>query len=79
MLQKDLSGLVVHLDSSRGIYPDLCNDSAPSQTLQDLVARGEIGVKSGKGLFDWPPEKIAAEQARYQHALSQARALLRED
>jgi 3-hydroxybutyryl-CoA dehydrogenase len=79
MLQKDLSGLTVHLDTSRGLYPDLCNDSVPSRTLQDLVARGEVGVKSGKGLFDWPPEKIRAEQARYQRALLRARALLRED
>jgi 3-hydroxybutyryl-CoA dehydrogenase len=76
MLQKDLSGLTVHLNSSRGIYPDLCNDATPPRTLQDLVARGEIGVKSGKGLFDWPADKVVREQERYQRALTRARALL---
>jgi 3-hydroxybutyryl-CoA dehydrogenase len=79
MLQKDLSGLAVHLDASSGIYPDLCNDDTPVSLLKDLVARGDIGVKSGRGLFEWTQEKIATEQARYRRALIRARAVLDEE
>jgi 3-hydroxybutyryl-CoA dehydrogenase len=79
MLQKDLSGLAVHLDASSGIYPDLCNDDTPVSLLKDLVARGDIGVKSGRGLFEWTQEKIAAEQSRYRRALTRARAVLDEE
>jgi 3-hydroxybutyryl-CoA dehydrogenase len=79
MLQKDLSGLTVHLNTSRGIYPHLCNDAEPPRALQALVARGELGVSTGKGSFEWPAEKARTEQARYQRALARARALLDDD
>ena len=43
------------------VFPHLSNADDPS-LLREMVERGESGVKSGKGFFDWTPEK--AEELR---------------
>jgi 3-hydroxybutyryl-CoA dehydrogenase len=48
VLQKDLSGLDVHLDASTAMYPDLCNDTKPIATLARKVAAGELGAQAGR-------------------------------
>jgi 3-hydroxybutyryl-CoA dehydrogenase len=79
ILQKDMSGLDVNLAASQIVYPDLCNDPAPIPTLAKKVAAGETGMKAGRGFYDWPPEKVAAEKARYEAALKRGLAILRAD
>jgi len=76
ILQKDMSGLDVNLAASQVVYPDLCNDATPIPTLVKKVAAGETGMKAGRGFYDWPPEKVAAEKARYQKALERGLAIL---
>ena len=78
-LQRDHAGLDVHLAAARSIYPDLCNDSQPSQVLSDRVAAGAIGMKAGQGFYNWTPEAIAAERQRYEGLLAAAGALLNDD
>lgn len=51
--QKDISGLVIHAQSQRSIVPALAHDHTPNPLLQNMVARGEIGAKAGKGWYDW--------------------------
>jgi 3-hydroxybutyryl-CoA dehydrogenase len=51
--QKDISGLVIHSQAQRSIVPALAHDHTPNPLLQGLAARGEIGVKAGKGWYDW--------------------------
>jgi 3-hydroxybutyryl-CoA dehydrogenase len=51
--QKDISGLVIHSQAQRSIIPALAHDHTPNPLLQGLAARGEIGVKAGKGWYDW--------------------------
>lgn len=68
-LQKDLAGLDIHHAAGTTIYPDLCNDSAPSAFIADRVTAGEFGVKAGKGFYEWDDEKIATERTRYKAAL----------
>jgi 3-hydroxybutyryl-CoA dehydrogenase len=77
ILQKDMSGLDVNLAASQIVYPDLCNDATPIPTLAKKVAAGETGMKAGRGFYDWPPEKVAAEKARYETALKRGLAILR--
>jgi 3-hydroxybutyryl-CoA dehydrogenase len=78
-LQRDHAGLDVHLAAGESIYPDLCNDAVPSQILRDRVAQGAIGMKAGRGFYDWTPDTIAAERKRYEDLLSAASELLADD
>jgi 3-hydroxybutyryl-CoA dehydrogenase len=79
VLQKEHSGLDVNFLASSSVFPDLCNDDRPPQVLADKVARGELGMKTGRGFWPWPPERIAAEKARYARMLAKALAALKDD
>jgi 3-hydroxybutyryl-CoA dehydrogenase len=61
------------------VFPDLCNDTVPAAVLAAKVKAGEIGMKSGKGFYDWPAEKIAQAKARYQAALKRGLEILKAD
>lgn len=76
ILQKEMSGLDVNFLASSTVFPDLCNDSKPVASLAAKVKAGEIGMKSGKGFYDWPADRIAAEKARYQIALKRGLEIL---
>ena len=77
ILQKEMSGLDVNYLASSTVFPDLCNDSRPAAKLAAKVRAGEIGMKSGRGFYDWPAEKVTAAKARYQTALRRALEILR--
>lgn len=49
----DMVGLDVRLDIATHLAGVLGPHFAPPQLLQDMVARGELGQKSGKGFYDW--------------------------
>jgi 3-hydroxybutyryl-CoA dehydrogenase len=49
----DLVGLDVRLGIAEHLYSTLGERFAPPQLLRDLVARGDLGRKSGRGFFDW--------------------------
>lgn len=38
--------------------PRLCNDEQAAQILQDKIDAGDLGVKSGKGFYDWSKRDI---------------------
>ena len=76
ILQKEMSGLDVNYLASRTVFPDLCNDAEPAAKLAAKVKAGQIGMKSGKGFYDWPAERIAKVKARYQTALKRGLDIL---
>lgn len=49
----DIVGLDVRLDIARHLSQALGERYNPPQILQDLVAQGHLGQKTGKGFFDW--------------------------
>jgi 3-hydroxybutyryl-CoA dehydrogenase len=51
--QKDISGLDTHARAQRSIVPDLSHDHTPSKCLQTLYEQGNLGLKTGKGFYDW--------------------------
>jgi 3-hydroxybutyryl-CoA dehydrogenase len=51
--QKDLSGLDVHALAQRTLVPRLGLSREPARCLQDLFEAGHLGVKTGKGFYDW--------------------------
>lgn len=69
IMQKEHAGLDVHAAAAATIYPTLSNASEPPPVLADKPGNGQLGMKSGQGFYDWTPEQIAVERARYDKAL----------
>ncbi|HKM77299.1 MAG TPA: 3-hydroxyacyl-CoA dehydrogenase NAD-binding domain-containing protein [Candidatus Bathyarchaeia archaeon] len=60
----DLVGLDIYNSVSTYLNKDLSNTAQPSKWVGEKVAKGELGVKSGKGFYSWTPEKIAQVRKR---------------
>lgn len=59
--QRDLNGLDIHLAIAEYLYPDLENSQTPLRVLREKVEQGDLGVKSGRGFYDWnTPERRQA-------------------
>ena len=78
-MQRDHAGLDVHCAAAESIYPDLCNDSEPSQILRSRVAQGALGMKAGRGFYQWDSATMAKERERYESLLKEAGRLLRNE
>ena len=52
----DMGGLDIFHNISSYLFADLSNASEPSRLMQSLVNEGNLGLKSGKGFYDWTPE-----------------------
>ena len=50
----DIVGLDVRLDIARQLSQSLGPRYAPPHLLEDMVAKGHLGQKSGQGFFEWP-------------------------
>jgi 3-hydroxybutyryl-CoA dehydrogenase len=68
----DMAGLDVNLRVMEELLPSIASGHDPSPRLREAVAAGRLGVKTGGGLLDWPPETAAAAKARLARALVQA-------
>ncbi len=51
------------------LYPHLEASPEVSPILREKVERGELGVQTGKGFYDWTPEGAVALRERIAHAL----------
>jgi 3-hydroxybutyryl-CoA dehydrogenase len=64
----DMIGLDMQLAIDSYLFADLCNlDSAPP-LLSERVARGELGARTGRGLYDWrvkDPAEVRARRDRF--------------
>lgn len=69
VLQKDLAGLDVHAAAAATMYPTLHNDAQAAACLRERVAQGQLGMKTGRGFYDWPSEAAHSERARYRRVL----------
>lgn len=50
----DLSGVdLVNNVAKGGLYKSLDACASPQRIIQEMVARGEVGIKSGKGFYNW--------------------------
>lgn len=64
--QRDWGGLDVHCAAAASIYPTLDDAKAPLPIIADKVARGETGVKAGKGFYDWTGKDVEALRRKKQ-------------
>ena len=60
----DMIGLDMQLAIDSYLFAELCNLGGPPALLEQRVARGELGVSSGRGLYDWSTRDAAAVRAR---------------
>jgi len=51
--QRDWNGLDIHHHIASYLYEDLESRTTPSSVLTDKVEKGDLGVKTGRGFFDW--------------------------
>jgi 3-hydroxybutyryl-CoA dehydrogenase len=65
----DLAGLDIYRALLTNVLPDLSAATTPSPLLAERVARGALGAKTGRGFFDWPPERLAEAVSRRDGAL----------
>jgi 3-hydroxybutyryl-CoA dehydrogenase len=77
--QKDLAGLEMHAQAQRSIVPTLSHTGVPNPYLQDMVARGDVGIRSGRGFYDWRNRDGAATQRRATDRLQRLLAYLEKD
>lgn len=52
------------------LFPDLDTSAENSPTIAGMLERGELGVKSGRGFYQWNNEAVAALRQRITHALA---------
>ncbi|MDA1296767.1 MAG: 3-hydroxyacyl-CoA dehydrogenase family protein [Chloroflexi bacterium] len=51
------------------LFAEIDNSEGPSQLMIDAVARGDLGVKTGRGMYEWTPESAEALRLRIGRAL----------
>ena len=61
--QKDISGLDTTAATQRNLVPHLNHSGTSTREIQDMVSRGEVGVKSGKGFYDWSNKDVEAHKS----------------
>ncbi len=74
--QKDISGLATTAATQHNLVPNLNHSGTPTREIQDMVARGELGVKSGKGFYDWSSRDVEAYKTRAARKLTRILEIL---
>jgi 3-hydroxybutyryl-CoA dehydrogenase len=62
--QSDMVGLNLTLDIHRNVIYDLDITRGPHPYLEKLVEDGHLGMKTGKGFYEWSDEKAEAVRQR---------------
>ena len=65
----ELAGLDLMSAIASELWPHLETTDEILPVLREKVEKQELGVKSGKGFYDWTPESAALLRQRIAHAL----------
>lgn len=79
MLQKEMSGWDTNFYAGSSVYPHLYNEKAPPPLLKEMVERGQLGMKTKRGFWQWTDETIAKEKARIERCLQAGMAILKSE
>ncbi len=79
MLQKEMSGWDTNFYTGSSVYPHLYAEKTPPQFLKDMIAKGHLGMKTRRGLWEWTDESVAREKARIEKTLQAALQILQAD
>jgi 3-hydroxyacyl-CoA dehydrogenase len=66
----DAAGLDVTLAVADQLFPDIATTPSAPALLHDKVAQGDLGIKSGRGFYEWPPDEAIALRSRVGNALA---------
>ncbi|MPN35740.1 hypothetical protein SDC9_183239 [bioreactor metagenome] len=61
----DMGGLDVWLAGEDNIFPALDNSSKACGAMRALVTAGNLGIKTGRGFFDYSEEKRGKAQTEF--------------
>jgi 3-hydroxybutyryl-CoA dehydrogenase len=76
----DLSGIDLVCTVSREIWPDLSRESDPDATLLGrLRAEGRLGMKSGRGFYEWSPDDAARFRRERDREIARRLRILRDE
>jgi 3-hydroxybutyryl-CoA dehydrogenase len=65
----EIAGWDLLLDVASGLVPHLASSPEISPVLKEKVERGQLGVKTGRGFYDWTPESAEALKQKIAQAL----------
>ena len=57
------------------LAPEIDSSKELPALLREMVARGDFGVKTGRGFYEWTPESVSALRQRIGEALIAAERL----
>lgn len=60
----DNGGLTLNYSTCENIFPDLSNAAEPPASVKEHIDKGELGVKTGKGFYEWPEADVASLRER---------------
>ena len=76
---KDIGGIETHVRAQHAIVPHLHAGRKPSAILDRKVERGELGIGTGAGFYDWQGRDAEAVSASARRKLSRLNAFLEEE
>lgn len=77
--QKDLSGLDTHARAQANIVPHLCRATKPNPAITEKLKKGDFGIKTGIGFYDWRDRDVDAYRKKASAKLQRVLEILAED
>ena len=59
----DMAGMDIYHSVSSFLNEDLCDRKDVAPMVREQIAAGKLGIKSGEGMYDYTPERIAELQS----------------
>jgi 3-hydroxybutyryl-CoA dehydrogenase len=72
----DFGGLDIQLATFRNLVAEIRSDTTPPMAIQALTAEGRLGVKTGRGFYNYPPDRLEARRTRRDSLLLKLKKLL---
>jgi 3-hydroxybutyryl-CoA dehydrogenase len=60
----DFAGLDIQLATYCNLVGEIRSDTIVPAVVDGLMAEGHLGIKSGRGFYDYPPERLVARRTR---------------
>ena len=73
----DMAGLDIYESVASYLNQGLCNRSDVTTVVSDATKRGELGMKAGKGIYEYSPEEIKSLRAYRAKALVEVQGAMK--